>query len=221
MKRALLPALLALAAPFPAAAEGEDVINWLVGQSGGPREVQRIARFTPDGPEILGADPLTYDPGYPFPFIPVPPGPADVIALSEPQEGRIALAALIFADGPPACGAESGAIWVDSGTASFLTPATAAKLDAMRKDYDQRKLNLYDDYFADPAQMGEHVFARMLTLPDGTAFPGFSSGWGDGGYPVVTLYDAQGQMLALYADFIGNDQLEEYILPPPCPTAGT
>ena len=91
----------------------------------------------------------------------------------------------------------------------------------MRKDYDQRKLNLYDDYFADPAQMGDSVFARMLTLPDGTAFPGFSSGWGDGAYPVVSLYDSRGQMLALYADFIGNDQTEDYILPPPCQTAGT
>ena len=81
--------------------------------------------------------------------------------------------------------------------------------------------NLYDDYFAAPAQMGDHVFARMLTLPDGTDFPGFSSGWGDGAYPVVSLYDSRGQMLALYADFIGNDQTEDYILPPPCQTAGT
>lgn len=216
-----LAALLALYVLSPAGAGAQQVVDWLVAQSGGPREVRQVARFTPDSPKILGADPLTYDPDYPFDFIAVPPGPAEVIALMEPVEGRVALAAMIFADGAPVCGDEAGAIWVDSGTASFLTPATAAKLDAMRKDYDQRKLNLYDDYFAAPAQMGDHVFARMLTLPDGTAFPGFSSGWGDGAYPVVSLYDSRGQMLALYADFIGNDQTEDYILPPPCQTAGT
>ena len=221
MRRRPLATLIAFCGVIPAGADAQQVLDWLVTQSGGPREVRQVARFTPDSPRILGADPLTYDPGYPFDFVAVPPGPAEVVALIEPVEGRVALAAMVFADGVPVCGGEAGAIWVDSGTASFLTPATAAKLDAMRKDYDQRKLNLYDDYFADPAQMGDSVFARMLTLPDGTAFPGFSSGWGDGAYPVVSLYDNQGQMLALYADFIGNDRLEDYILPPPCPTAGT
>lgn len=216
-----LAVILGLAAPVPALAEGDQVIAWLVENSGGAREVQHIARFTPETPAILGADPLTYDPGYPFDFVKVPSGPAEVVALTEPLEGRVALAALIFADAPPACGREEGGIWVDSGTAAFLTPAAAARLAAMRDDYGQRKLNLYDDYFADPAQMGDSVFARMLTLPDGTAFPGFSSGWGDGGYPVVSLFDAQGRMLALYADFIGNDQLEEYILPPSCLAPGT
>ena len=221
MRRRPLATLIAFCGVIPAGADAQQVLDWLVTQSGGPREVRQVARFTPDSPRILGADPLTYDPGYPFDFVAVPPGPAEVVALIEPVEGRVALAAMVFADGVPVCGGEAGAIWVDSGTASFLTPATAAKLDAMRKDYDQRKLNLYDDYFADPAQMGDSVFARMLTLPDGTAFPGFSSGWGDGAYPVVSLYDSRGQMLALYADFIGNDQTEDYILPPPCQTAGT
>lgn len=217
----LRAAIFALAALNPPAASADQVTDWLVEHSGAPRQIEQVARYTPEGAAILGVDPLTYDPGYPFDFSKVPPGPANVVALIEPIEGRVALAALIFADGAPACGADVGAIWVDSGTAAFLTPDSAAKLDAMRQDYDQRRLNLYDDYFADPTQMGDSVFFRMLTLPDGTAFPGFSSGWGDGGYPVVTLYDAKGQMLALYADFIGNDQTEEYILPPACPSAGT
>ncbi|MBA4489894.1 DUF4241 domain-containing protein [Paracoccus sp. S1E-3] len=216
-----LAALLALWGLIPVGASARQVADWLVAQSGAPREIRQVARFTPDSPKILGADPLTYAPGYPFDFIAIPPGPVEVVALLEPVEGRVALAAMIFVNAAPACGGEAGAIWVDSGTASFLTPATAASLNAMRQDYQQRGLNLYDDYFADPAQMGDSVFARMLTLPDGSAFPGFSSGWGDGAYPVVTLYDAQGKMLALYADFIGNDQTEGFILPPPCQTAGT
>ena len=60
--------------------------------------------------------------------------------------------------------------------ASALTYERASqdKKEQGKSVADQRKLNLYDDYFAAPAQMGDHVFARMLTLPDGTAFPGFS-----------------------------------------------
>lgn len=50
----------------------------------------------------------------------------------------------------------------------------------------------------------------MLTLPDGTAFPDFRPA-GAMAHPVVRLYGAQGQMLARYADFIGNDRLEDYI----------
>ena len=219
--RGLVATLALLGGLAPAGGVAQQVADWLVAQSGGPREVRQVGSFTPDSPKILGADPLTYDSSYPFDFLPVPPGPAKVVALLEPVEGRVALAALIFAEGTPACGSEDGGIWVDSGTAAFLTPQTAAKLDALRKDFHRRKLNPYDDYFADPRQMGDSVFARILTLPDGTGFPGFSSGWGDGGYPVIRLYDAEGRMLALYADFIGNDQREGYIIPPPCPAAGT
>ena len=104
-----LAALLALYVLSPAGAGAQQVADWLVAQSGGPREVRQVARFTPDSPKILGADPLTYDPGYPFDFIAVPPGPAEVVALMEPVEGRVALAAMIFADGAPVCGDEAGA----------------------------------------------------------------------------------------------------------------
>ena len=201
----------------PGAGGADQVTDWLIATGAEPRALHEIALFTPDTPQILGADPLTFGPDYPFDFLAVPPGPARVVALREPTDGRVALAAMIFADGAPSCGAEDGAIWVDSGTAAFLTPATAARLDALARDYDQREKNLYDDYFAAPDQMGDSVFARMLTLPDGTAFPGFASGWGDGAYPVIRLYDAEGRMLALYADFIGSDVLDGYILPPPCP----
>ena len=217
--RAALAALSFAAASAPAGAD--QVTDWLIATGAEPRERQTVARFTPDTPRLLGADPLTYDPGYPFAFFPVPDGPAEVVALIEPVERRVALAALIFGDGAPACGRDAGRIWVDSGTAAFLTPKTAAGLSAMRDDYSTRGLNLYDDYFAAPGQMGDSAFARMLTLPDGTAFSGFSSGWGDGAYPVVALYDAGGAMLALYADFIGSDRLDGYILPPVCPGAGT
>ncbi|MFV0410479.1 MAG: DUF4241 domain-containing protein [Paracoccus sp. (in: a-proteobacteria)] len=223
MKTALSVLLIALTSMAGAlgAVPTDGVTDWLIAAGQEPRELRHIAPFTPDGDEIIGADPLVYDLGYPYPFIKIPPGPAEVVALIEPSEGRTALAALIFHDGTPVCGKKVGSIWVDSGTAAFLTRDTAEKLAAMRAEFGAHNQNLYDDYFAAPHQMGESAFARMLTLPDGTAFPGFSSGWGDGGYPVVTLYDDQGQLLALYADFMGTEKIDNYILPPPCADAGT
>ncbi len=43
-----------------------------------------------------------------------------------------------------------------------------------------------------------------------------SSGWGDGFYPVASLYDAEGRMVALYADFTGIDDAGSWLLPEPC-----
>ncbi len=197
-------------------ATGGELTDWFIQTGGEPRQVVEIGAFTPDGPEILGADPLTYGPDYPIPFTSVPQTPATVIALVEPIEGRTALAALIFRDGRPVCGTAAGEIWVDSGTAAFLTRSTATKLAAMRDDFQSREQNLYDDYFAAPDQMGDSAFAKMLSLPDGTEFPGFSSGWGDGAYPVVKLFDGSGNLLAIYADFIGSEKLDDFILPPLC-----
>ncbi|MDO5643034.1 MAG: DUF4241 domain-containing protein, partial [Paracoccus sp. (in: a-proteobacteria)] len=207
--------LVALMIAGPAGAG--PVTDWLIATGAEPREIRHVARYTPEEPAILGADPLTYYPGFPpFEFAAVSAGAADVVALIEPVEGRVALAALIFADAEPLCGDEVGVIWVDTGTAAFLTPPVAAKLAAMADEYHASARNLYTDYFAAAHQMGDSVFARMLTLPDGTAFPGFSSGWGDGAYPVVRLFDADQRVIALYADFIGSDALDDFILPAPC-----
>ncbi|MDO5605622.1 MAG: DUF4241 domain-containing protein [Paracoccus sp. (in: a-proteobacteria)] len=212
-----------LVALIAAPAGAGPVTDWLIATGAEPREIRHVARYTPEKPAILGADPLTYAPGYPpYDFATVPAGPAEVIALIEPAEGRMALGALIFSDVAPVCGDEVGAIWVDSGTAAFLTPVSAAKLAAMADEYSAGGRNLYDDYFQAPGQMGDGVFARMLTLPDGTGFPGFSSGWGDGAYPVIRLFDADQRVIAIYADFIGSDHLDDFILPAPCaPLPGT
>ncbi|TRW99173.1 DUF4241 domain-containing protein [Paracoccus sp. M683] len=201
---------------LPVASWAGPVVDWFLDIGGEPRKVVSVGSFTPEGPRIIGADPLTYDADYNLPFMPVPQRQAEFVVLLEPDEGAVALAALIFSDMKPACGEEGGTMLVASGTGAFLSEQTANAISAMAEDYGRRDLNLYDNFFADPDQMGDQVFYRLLSLPDGTRFPAVATGWGDGAYPVARLFDDQGQVIAIYADFIGSEKIQDWILPPAC-----
>ncbi len=121
----------------------------------------------------------------------------------------------MFSDAAPVCGFDVATIPVDSGVAAFVDDKTAAQLSALSDSFHAQGKNIYDDFFA--AEVG-HLgsFAQMTTLPDGGTFPIFTSGWGDGSYPVATLVDADEKTVAVYVDFMGRNAAGEWLLPQTC-----
>ncbi|MBF9044778.1 DUF4241 domain-containing protein [Rhodobacterales bacterium HKCCE4037] len=207
-------AALALCAT-PLAAQ--DALTWL--ETGIGLETVRVEAgiWHPVGGAIHATDPLTlWQTGPEAETITVPDTPARVVGLrrDEPYgdtvDPRGAVLALIWSDADVLCGEDLATIGVDTGLAGFMTPADVRALDA----YAEQHRDLYDGVYAD--QIDTLYPGPFLTdLPGGIAFPVSGSGWGDGGYPVASLIDADGNMVALYTQFMGAEG-EEWLLPPPC-----
>ncbi len=194
---------------LPAAAQ--DATSWLAQGINMPSDLHVSGPWHPRGGQIFATDPLTlWQTGLDVETITVPDTPARVVGLLETEEGRTAVMALIWSDAPVICGDDLTTIAVDTGLAAFLTPSDVAALDAYAHPSD-------GPYHATYAQQLDAVVPTIpfiVALPDGTRFPISGTGWGDGGYPVASLYDADGNMVALYAQFMGG--AEEWHLPTPC-----
>jgi Protein of unknown function (DUF4241) len=180
--------------------------------------VVEVGRLTVTSGVVAG-DPFLLDPGDPPFALAVPAGshPVSVAVAqilpaepgAEPDE-RIAAAMVRFAPDPAArwelavtaaqdvevLGAEEFfGFGVDSGTACFADPQ-AVKLFA---DGGIASADVLTDCLA-----GNYRHTRdwaEFAVGDGTNLVAFSSGWGDGTYPVWAGYAAGGELCALAADF--------------------
>jgi hypothetical protein len=197
-----------------ASAETNPSIDWILDQSKTQLAVQDVGTYDIRGTELIGVDSLTFSPSYGWPWFAVPEGPARVVVFDDPADSALSKAAIIFSDAAPACGEEVGGMPVDTGTGAFLDRHTAAALDIVARAMGT-DCNLYDCLMAE--QVGEHQFAKMIRLPDGTSYPAFSTGFGDGVYPVYLLRDASGAPVAAYADFLGVGPDYDWLTPPTCP----
>lgn len=209
--------LAALALALPAAAEPAPpgAVAWLRDHTGHTLDVQAIGpvAIAPGG--VIVVDPLTYSGSSDWPFLSIPEGQAQFVVALDAKSGRVSKAMLVFSDAPVTCGHDEATVPVDTGLAAFLDRPTAAALDADALALGPDK-DIYNDWFH--ALIGEtHVVKEMVPLPSGIRFPMMSSGWGDGGYPVASLSDAEGRMVALYVDFMGMNDKGEWLLPPECP----
>ncbi|TKW68545.1 MAG: DUF4241 domain-containing protein [Paracoccus denitrificans] len=218
--RRVLATLFGLAAGSAGAQDSAPAtLPWLAGQAGEERTIRD------HGPIDFGSQRLTavellfyYRDPWKFADFAIPEGPAAFWTLHEPSQQRVAAAVLVWSDATPVCGQEV-LPGVDGPIAGFMAPDAAQRLQQENIRAEDAGQGAYADW-VEP-QSPEASFARFMTLPDGTRFPGFSTGWGDGGYPVVRLNDKQGNIVAVYADFIGHEPDGKFILPPPCRTAGT
>jgi hypothetical protein len=210
--------LFSLALAAPAVAEPQATIAWILDQSKARLVVQEVGTYDIRGTELIGVDSLTFSPSYDWPWFLVPNGPARVVAFDDPTEAALSKAAIIFSNAAPVCGEEVGVMPVDTGTGAFLDRPTATALDDIGKAMST-DCNLYDCLMAD--QVGEHQFAKMIRLPDGTSYPAFSTGYGDGAYPVYLLRDASGAPVAAYADFLGVGPDYDWLTPPACLAPGS
>lgn len=172
-------------------------------------EVVAIATLpVPDG-KLLACEPFQIHDPRPY-TIPVPPGTYPVFisiaAAPDTPDQRIAYAWVRLRQGTPARwepartrGGEEVNVGVDSGIAGFMSATAApAMIEAYRRP---------DCDYVEP--LSEAVVAKMdkvwrdtrgwaeLEIEDGARLAAFSSGFGDGVYPVYRALDARGRRLAV------------------------
>ena len=183
--------------------------DWILRNTNATLEVTVAGPLpTPEGKACI-IDPLVFAQGPVWVNIPKEGG--EVTVFHDTQHGRNSKLALIFPGGPVAGGADVATCGVDAGMASIFTPATHdAMATILNSKPDMTASDAYFLDFDDPLG-GERM---IVPLPDGTPIPYIHSGWGDGGYPVFTLTDASGQVVALYTDFMGKDKNGTWLTPP-------
>ena len=193
--------------------------NWIIDNSSDQAECDAPGHFpTPEG-RLSVIDPLCSTEAR---FIEVPTTGGDLLVISD-GEGYWERFALIFADGEVAGGTHEFDCLVDGGVASPVTPASLNALNTLRRQIPQvypkghpnaryPAPNLYIEHFEQFDEAGAEPL--KASLPDGTLMPYIHSGFGDGAYPVFTLTDQAGANLAVYCDFLGNEELENWVAPP-------
>ena len=206
--RTLLQPAAVLAA-LTSTAHAQDATTWLRQGIGIATDLHVSDMWHPRGGQLYATDPLTLwqTEGE---TLSVPNRPARLIGLLERDQGRAALMALIWSNADVVCGEDLSTIGVDTGLAGFLTPANVRALNA----YADPSMGTYHGTYAEQLDAAIPTIPFIARLPSGATFPVSGSGWGDGGYPVASLYDAQGNMVALYTQFIGGS--EDWLLPPSC-----
>ncbi|MDX8351031.1 hypothetical protein [Cognatiyoonia sp. IB215182] len=192
-----------------APASAESALDWLVARSVPVSVGEAGTWVTPSG-TVLAADPLTLF-GIESPISGLPETTATVLGFYPVDSpGRTALMALIWSDAPVVCGEDVSTIGVDTGLAAFLAPSDVPVLLDYMKEWD----TLYAGSYAEQIDT-LYPGPMLIDLPGASGFPLSGSGWGDGGYPVATLKDEEGQVTALYTQFITGEDAD-WLLPTPC-----
>lgn len=194
MKR-LIACLTGICAPVLALAGPAD---WLLEQAGSESTLSPQLLWQPDGDRVQTADPIVFPNGSATDWTAIPQTQATfqmVVGRAPYYEGTAAF--LAFTDSTPTCRKSVGVLGVDAGMGAFLTPKAQASIQQYLTTLPDG-WSLYDGLIYDQ-NGGDRDNLTVFKLPDGTEFPGFSTG-GDGGFLVSALYDAQGNMSALLVD---------------------
>jgi hypothetical protein len=111
----------------------------------------------------------------------------------------VALATLVLSTATTVRWKQTGGIGVDGGSATF---ASAEAADLMRKTLERDGQAWYDllDRIYDSKAAHDHYVTEFALAP-GVNLVEFSSGNGDGGYPVFVGYDASGRPTRVVVDF--------------------
>lgn len=217
----------AIAAAAPAAAADlvtdPGAVAGIVSMSDVELKTRNITRYKlgevtlPTG-HIVATDPLVQPERAAF-LVTVPPGRYPVTLYQ--AEGRIAAAEMRFAqghvfrwqlavvEGQDIKTLKSGEYFgygVDTGLGSYMDKSTAALMDerdkAVQAAKGEKYISYYDDVLADELSANGDDYVMHQPVPDK---PGnvaiFSSGWGDGFYPVYWGLDAEGRPIMLLTDF--------------------
>ncbi len=201
----ILAAAVAVAAT-PVAADIPASARWIADATSFPLRIMDDGRMAIAGGAVIAADPLTYAHDAAGPWIAVPETQARLFTFVDRRDGSVSKTALVFAAADPVCGEEVAAIAVDTGTAAFFDRPNALALDALAQRLAARGGNIYNDFFADEMPLTD--FSRQINLDGAGVIFAFSSGYGDGIYPVFRLYGADGATVAVYADFTGINETD-------------
>ncbi|MFJ6326211.1 MULTISPECIES: DUF4241 domain-containing protein [unclassified Rhizobium] len=180
--------------------------------------VIRIGKVELTSGRTVASDPLV-GPDHPAFVRTVPPGDYPVTLYQ--ASGRIAAASMRFAEGKPVRwelamipgqdinslkGDEFFGYPVDAGLGCYMDADTYALIQEREKQVQAEKsssdINYYDDVLATELQANNDDYAlhRPISGKRGNVAV-FSSGWGDGFYPVFWGLDGSGRPLVLFTDF--------------------
>lgn len=189
---------------------GQSAVTWIEASNKMPLDVVEIGAFPTPERKVAVLDPLYF--AQEREFIAVPGDEGRVVVFHDPSEGRNSKMAIVFSDAEVTGGDDVATCFVEAGMASFFTPASVDAMNQFGRSLGENA-NFYDDYFCkfDDEAGGER---KLAALPDGTLVPYIHSGWGDGAYPVFTLTDAEGNLCAIYTDFMGHNDDGVYLTPP-------
>jgi len=113
---------------------------------------------------------------------------------------RVAFASLVVSDAPTVRWEEIGTIAVDGGSTAFISvEGRDALIDLFERDQAA-----WDRFYSEDlwdSQVAHDYRATEWPVEDELNIAYFSSGFGDGGYPVFIGYDAQDRPTRIVADF--------------------
>ncbi|MEX3015682.1 hypothetical protein [Gymnodinialimonas hymeniacidonis] len=194
---------MTIAAPL-----AKNALAWLQDGIAMPTTLYEAGTWRVPGGVIFPTDPLGLWQAFEEPGIRVPTDAARIVGLLEESQDRTAILAFIWSHAPVFGGDDVCTIASVCGLAGFLTPED---VDAVQT-YGDPEGTPYHGMYKDQLDAKLPTPPTLVSLPAGNRFPISGSGWGNGKYPVASLTDADGTMLALYTQFIGGG--ENWLLPP-------
>ena len=204
-------AFLATLITSPAFAGEPGAVAWMLDETDHVFRAEEIGKLSLAASEMRAGDPLALDAYAPSGPFDVPTGTARVYGFYEPDEERVAQVAVVFSDAAPVCGSPMVEFDVDSETGALLDQAMLDEIAAITADGTKLRTAITG------GSLSEGV--SLVTLPSGAQFPAFSTGWGAGTYPVVSLKDGADQTLAIFFDFMGKNAGGDWLLPEACPAS--
>lgn len=184
------------------------------------RQIEKIALGDVELPtgKVVAADPLVQPERPPF-VRSVKPGRYPVTLYR--AQGRIAVAVMRFAEGAPAkwelatvAGQDTSELkddqafgyGVDAGLGCYMDASAFPLMEAREKLVATEKgtddINYYDDVLAEELRRNNDDYALHKPMQDSAVNVAiFSSGWGDGYYPVFWGLDADGEPLVMMTEF--------------------
>jgi hypothetical protein len=125
---------------------------------------------------------------------------ATLARYEKERSDSVALATLVLSNRPTSRWEQASAIAVDGGTAVITSAEAAAAIraafDRSQERWERLSEEMFDSLTAHDYQVTEFALGRGLNLAQ------FSSGLGDGRYPVFVGFDAEGRPTRVVIDFL-------------------
>jgi len=186
-------------------------VEWILASCAAPLVAHDIGTFATPGGRIAMIDPLAFGCEFEEFAFRVPKSGGRLVVFEDTRERRNSKLAIVFSDAVVSGGKDVSTLLVDAGMGSLFNRET---YEAMKAWLKTLRFDPYTAYFEEHDNLPPGMERKIVPLPDGTPVPYVHSGWGDGAYPVFTLTDATGAVIAAYADFLGCDKDGTWLTPP-------
>ncbi|MEM9344094.1 MAG: DUF4241 domain-containing protein [Pseudomonadota bacterium] len=186
-------------------------VDWIIAACAAPLMAHEVGTLDTSSGQLAMIDPLVFWVSFEESAFKVPKTGGRIVVLEDTRARLNSKMVIVFADGDVEGGADVATLLVDAGMGSLFTRDT---YDAMKAWVEGLEYDPYTTLFEEHDNVPPGGERKIVPLPDGTPVPYVHTGYGDGGYPVFTLTDAEGAVVAAYADFMGCDEAGKWLAPP-------